>query len=58
MEVFNTTTKLPIQNKKLTLEAKINKAIQLLDDGLAKSQICRQLNMDIRVKNAIPFTKL
>lgn len=53
MEVFNTTTKLPIQNKKLTLEAKINKAIQLLDDGLAKSQICRQLNMDIRVFNKL-----
>ena len=53
MEVIHITTKLPIQNKRLTLEGKITKAIQLLDSGLGKSQICRQLNMDIRVFNKV-----
>lgn len=53
MEVIYITTKLPIQNKKLTLESKITKAIQLLNGGIDKSQICRQLNMDIRVLNKL-----
>jgi len=53
MEVINVTTKSNIQNKKLTLEEKITIAIQLLDDGLGKSQICKQLNMDIRVFNKL-----
>lgn len=45
----NVVTEPPIENKKLTLEEKITKAIELLHDGLGKSQICKQLNMDIRV---------
>lgn len=45
----NIVTEPPIENKKLTLEEKITKAIELLHDGLGKSQICKQLNMDIRV---------
>ncbi|MBZ9607337.1 transposase [Clostridium estertheticum] len=49
MESSNVATKSPIQNKKVTLEEKIMKAIQLLHDGIGKSQICKQLNMDIRV---------
>lgn len=53
IEGINTTAKLPIQNKKLTLEGKIAKAFQLLDGGLGKSQICSQLNMDIRVFNKL-----
>ena len=52
-EVIYITTKSPVQNKKLTLEGKITKAIQLLDGGLGKSQICRQLNIDIRVFNKL-----
>jgi hypothetical protein len=53
IEGINTAAKLPIQNKKLTLEGKITKALQLLDSGLGKSQICNQLNMDIRVFNKL-----
>lgn len=52
-ETSNVTMKAPVQNKKLTLEEKTTKAIQLLQDGLGKSQICRQLNMDIRVFNKL-----
>lgn len=52
-ETINVTMKSSIQNKKLTLEEKITNAIQLLQDGLRKSQICRQLNMDIRVFNKL-----
>ena len=47
------TTKSTTQNKKLTLEEKINKAIGLLDGGLGKSQISKQLNIDIRVFNKL-----
>jgi transposase/predicted transcriptional regulator len=50
-ETSNVTIKSSVQNKKLTLEEKITEAIQLLQDGLGKSQICKQLNMDIRVFN-------
>lgn len=46
-------TKSSVKNKKLTLEQKTTKAIELLHDGLGKSQICRQLNMDIRVFNKL-----
>lgn len=53
MELINVTAKSIIQNKKLTLEEKITKAIQLLDGGLGKSKICKQLNMDIRVLNKL-----
>jgi transposase/predicted DNA-binding protein (UPF0251 family) len=53
IEMTNATTKSSIQNKKLTLEEKITKAIQLLNGGLLKSQICKQLNMDIRGFNKI-----
>ena len=52
MESSNVTTSI-IQNKKVTLEEKIMKAIQLLHDGISKSQICKQLNMDIRVFNKL-----
>ena len=52
-EVSYKTTKSSVQNKKLTLEGKITKAIQLLDGGLGKSQICRLLNIDIRVFNKL-----
>ena len=51
--ISNVTTISPIQNKKLTLKEKITKAIELLHDGLGKSQICKQLNMDIRVYNKL-----
>lgn len=49
----SSTQNSPIQNKKLTLEGKIMKAIQLLENGLVKSEICRQLNIDIRVLNKL-----
>ncbi len=49
----NVTMKSSLQNKKLTLKEKITEAIELLQDGLGKSQICRQLNMDIRVFNKL-----
>lgn len=42
-----------IQNKKLTLEEKMTKAIILFQEGLVKSKICKQLNMDIRVLNKL-----
>ncbi|MBU3176423.1 hypothetical protein KPL47_08560 [Clostridium estertheticum] len=38
-ESNNVTSKLPIQNKKLTLEEKIIKSLQLLHDGIGKSQL-------------------
>lgn len=47
------TLRSPIQNKQLTLEEKITKSTQLLDEGIGKSQICKQLNMDIRVFNKL-----
>lgn len=47
------TLRPPIQNKQLTLEEKITKSTQLLDEGIGKSQICKQLNMDIRVFNKL-----
>lgn len=47
------TSKSPIQNKQLTLEEKITKSTQLLHEGIGKSQICKQLNMDIRVFNKL-----
>jgi len=53
VETSDVTMKSSIQNKKLTLEEKITKAIQFLQDGPGKSQICRQLNMDIRVFNKL-----
>lgn len=53
VETGDVTMKSSIQNKKLTLEEKITKAIQFLQDGLGKSQICKQLNMDIRVFNKL-----
>ena len=53
VEVSDATLKQPIQNKKLTLEERIRKGIQLLQDGVVKSQICKQLNMDIRVFNKL-----
>jgi len=46
-------SKSPIQNKQLTLEEKITKSTQLLHEGIGKSQICKQLNMDIRVFNKL-----
>lgn len=51
--VSNATTKTTLQNKKLTLEEKITKAIELLHNGFGKSQICKQLNMDIRAFNKL-----
>lgn len=47
------TSRSPIQNKQLTLEEKIMKSTQLLQEGIGKSQICKQLNMDIRVFNKL-----
>ena len=49
----NISSKLSTQNKKLTLEEKMTKTILLLKDGLRKSKICEQLNMDIRVLNKL-----
>jgi len=46
-------SKSPIQNKQLTLEEKITKSTLLLHEGIGKSQICKQLNMDIRVFNKL-----
>ncbi|MGI6649302.1 MAG: transposase [Bacillota bacterium] len=37
-----------VQNKKLTLAEKSNRALVMLAEGISKTQICRQLNMDIR----------
>lgn len=37
-----------IKNKKLTLEEKSNRALSMLAEGYGKTQICKQLNMDIR----------
>lgn len=53
VEISEVVSKSSIQNKKLTLEEKITKTISLLNDGLGKSKICEQLNMDIRVLNKL-----
>jgi len=53
VETSDAAVKSSIENKKLTLEEKITKGVQLLQDGSVKSQICKQLNMDIRVLNKL-----
>lgn len=42
-----------ISNKKLTLEGKMTKAFGLLQEGVSKRSICKQLNIDIRVFNKL-----
>lgn len=43
-----TTSEVSVTNKKLTLEEKSNRASSMLSEGFSKTQLCKQLNMDIR----------
>lgn len=42
------TSEVSITNKKLTLEEKSKRALNMLAEGFSKTQLCNQLNMDIR----------
>lgn len=42
------TSEVSVTNKKLTLEEKSNRALSMLAEGFSKTQLCKQLNMDIR----------
>lgn len=42
------TSEVTVTNKKLTLEEKSNRAFSMLAEGFGKTQLCKQLNMDIR----------
>lgn len=42
------TSDISIENKKLTLKEKSNRALSMLADGYSKTKICKQLNMDLR----------
>lgn len=52
-EAIHVDTNPTIENKKLTLAEKYEKAFLLLQEGLGKSKVCQQLNMDIRVLNKL-----
>lgn len=45
---LNVTLKVSETNKKLTLEEKSNQAFSMLSEGFNKTQLCKQLNMDVR----------
>jgi len=42
------TSEVSVTNKKLTLEEKSNRAFSMLAEGFSKTQLCKQLNIDIR----------